>query len=249
MHRPPRRTGLGRRMADIVQASDTLRSAEEPGRLLGGPGVVPLDVVPFAMLVADGSGAVRTVNQAWIELSGLDSRASLGSGWLAAVGDPDRTTLQDAIHRAVSGFGPARCRSRWNASDRGVTWRVAAVRRAGDILVGIGVDVDPVPVAAPEPAAEAMIPATAPLAATAPPEPAEPAVTEPVAAVLRLVTEPAPAEPKRSAPVPAGRVEEDPLAPAVVDLFRSLDALVATIDRLAERLLIQDQHEMEPLPA
>jgi hypothetical protein len=52
--------------------------------------------------------------------------------------------------------------------------------------------------------------------------------------VLRLVTEP---------------VEPDPLAPAVASLFRSLDALLATIDRLAERLLLPEPGQMEPLPA
>ena len=211
--------------------------------------MVPLDVVPFAMLVADGSGAVRTVNQAWIELSGLDTRASLGTGWLATVTEGDRTALQEAIHRVVSGFGPVRCRGRWNGSDRGVSWRFVAVQRAGDILVGIGVDVEPAAVAAPAPQVAAApllaAPVVAPPAAEHPapvePEPpvrAEPIVAEP-AAVLRLVTEPVHADP----------AADDPLPSAVHDLFRSLDALLATIDRLAERLLIQEAAELEPLPA
>lgn len=204
-------------MADIVEASDALRSAVEPGRLLGGPGVVPLDVVPFALLVADASGSVRTVNQAWLELSGLDTRSSRGSGWLASVAESDRASLHAAVQRVAAGFGPARGRFRWHTGDQGSTWRVAAIERAGEIQVGIGVDLDAIPM--PQAAAE--------------PAPAEPAPPASPAAVLRLVTEPA---------------DEDPLAPAVAGLFRSLDALLVTIDRLAERLQLPTP-AFEGLPA
>jgi hypothetical protein len=206
-------------MADIVDASDALRSAIEPGRLLGGPTVVPLDVVPFAMLVADASGAVRAVNQAWVEMSGLDVRSSRGTGWLAWVDQNDWEPVQAAIQRVVAGFDPARYHFR-GADGRGATWRVVSIERAGEILVGIGVEPDPV--------AMAEVPD---LSVTRPAPAAIPA--EPATAVLRLVTEPA---------------DEDPLAPAVAGLFRSLDALLATIDRLAERLQLPPS-ALEPLPA
>ena len=203
-----------------------------PGRLLGGPTVIPLDVVPFGMLVADASGSVRAVNQAWMDASGIDARGSRGSGWLASVAEDDRPSLLAVIQRVGAGFGPAHCHYRWMGGDRGATWRVVAIERAGEILVGIGVDLDPMTAAAPVAApAPARYPAVAPLA------PAPLRATEPAAASLRLVTEPA---------------HEDPLAPAVAGLFRSLDALLVTIDRLAERLQVPapaPAPAFEPQPA
>ena len=209
-------------MVDIVDTSDALRSAMEPGRLLGGPTVVPLDVVPFAMLVADASGSVRVVNQAWMDASGIDARSSRGSGWLASVAENDRPSLLAVIQRVGAGFGPAHCHYRWMDGDRGATWRVVAIERAGEILVGIGVDLDPMTTQIPAAPAPPQVRA---------PEPTQVRAPEPAAASLRLVTEPA---------------HEDPLAPAVAGLFRSLDALLMTIDRLAERLEVSGR---APAPA
>lgn len=60
-----------------------------------------LNLTPFAMLVADERASVHTVNERWIDLSGLGHRDSLGVGWLGAL-DPDH---QDRLRGDVIGVG------------------------------------------------------------------------------------------------------------------------------------------------
>ncbi|MBV9659727.1 MAG: diguanylate cyclase [Acidimicrobiales bacterium] len=60
--------------------------------------IAALEVVPFAMLIADASGQVMAVNQRWIELSGLRRAPSLGTGWLSVVEPDSRGRLRaDAV--------------------------------------------------------------------------------------------------------------------------------------------------------
>jgi diguanylate cyclase (GGDEF)-like protein/PAS domain S-box-containing protein len=78
--------------------------AEDIGVETQTAALAALEIVPFAMVIADGNGDVRAVNRRWSDLSGLDRAASLGSGWLSVV-DPDaRPRLQENVAR-VAGEG------------------------------------------------------------------------------------------------------------------------------------------------
>ncbi|HET9076157.1 MAG TPA: diguanylate cyclase [Acidimicrobiales bacterium] len=61
-----------------------------------------LEMVPFAMLIADASGRVLAVNQRWCRLSSLDEERSLGTGWLNAVIPEARLRLQADMRQVVS---------------------------------------------------------------------------------------------------------------------------------------------------
>jgi PAS domain-containing protein len=138
---PPRRAGLGRRFADIVGPAEPAAAAPDSSRLLGGPAVIPLDVVPFAMLVADRTGRVRAANERWSALSGIDADASVGSGWLAAMREDERASLQAAVDQVAAGGPARRLRYRWHDGRGGAAGiSLASVARAGDILVGIAVE-------------------------------------------------------------------------------------------------------------
>ena len=65
-----------------------------------------LELVPFAMLIADGAGKALAVNQRWIDLTGRSRPDSLGPGWLDAL-DPDhRHRLRDDVLKVAAG-GPS----------------------------------------------------------------------------------------------------------------------------------------------
>ncbi|MGC8514134.1 MAG: hypothetical protein ACP5P1_14040 [Acidimicrobiales bacterium] len=78
--------GLGRRVAEIVEG----HTGREPGganqSLVSVPSVVPFEVVPVAMLLADSQAQVVAANARWSEWSGLAVEDSLGSGWSSALG-------------------------------------------------------------------------------------------------------------------------------------------------------------------
>lgn len=126
-------------MADIVGA-ESGTGGGAPGGLLAAPAVVPLDVVPFAMLVADASGRVLTVNRRWVALSGLDTAASLGLGWLAVLGPEDRIALHAAVRQVGSGGPGRRLEHVWaGTGGRRATWWLASHEWAGQKLVGLAV--------------------------------------------------------------------------------------------------------------
>lgn len=105
--------------------------------------MVPLDLVPTAMLVARADGTVLAVNGRWVELSGLAVADSLGTGWLAALAPAAAADLLDAVARAVS-HGQADCPLPWGGAARGgpaqvARWQLVAHRQAGEVLVGLGV--------------------------------------------------------------------------------------------------------------
>lgn len=76
--------------------------AEDIGAETQTAALAALEIVPFAMVIADGNGDVRAVNRRWSDLSGLDRAASLGSGWLSVV-DPDaRARLQEDVARVAN---------------------------------------------------------------------------------------------------------------------------------------------------
>lgn len=189
---PPRRTGLGRRVADIVGSVDGEVPREESDRILLRPEVVPLDVVPFPMLVADALGRVLAVNGRWVEVSGLSREASLGIGWQSVLDPDDRRALQAELTLVATTGAPGRQELGWPGRDgRRAAWWLAPRDRSGEQLIGLAVG--------------------EPLAAPAPFEPV----------ILRPRSEP-------------GRA--DPLLAEVPVLLRSIDALLATLDRLADRL-------------
>lgn len=52
---------------------------------------------PIGMLLAGEDGAVRTVNRAWCELSGLSGAASLGDGWLSVLPRYDQGRVRELL--------------------------------------------------------------------------------------------------------------------------------------------------------
>lgn len=191
---PPRRTGLGRRVADIVGSTEGESTAEDRDRLLTRPEVVPLDVVPFPMLVADGVGRVLAVNSQWVEVSGLSREASLGLGWLTVLDPEDRRAMQAELALVAATATPARQELGSPARDGHKSmWWLAPRQQAGEQLIGI-------------------------------------AVGEPLA--VHPDEGPGWAEPSGAG--------GDRLLVEVPALLRSIDALLATIDRLADRLPVLD---------
>ena len=86
--------------------------------------IAALEVVPFAMLIADGSAQVLAVNGKWMDLSGLGRANSLGPGWLSVLEPDARSRLRDDVLRVAReggtvtvdyqlGAGPRRRWARW----------------------------------------------------------------------------------------------------------------------------------------
>ena len=102
--------------------------------------IAALEVVPFAMLIADGAAHVLAVNGRWMELSGLGRANSLGPGWLSVL-DPDpRGRLRDDVLRVAREGGTvtvdyqigAGSRKRWTR------WWMSRHELEGLPLVAIG---------------------------------------------------------------------------------------------------------------
>lgn len=64
-----------------------------------------LELVPFAMLVADGTGQVLGVNQRWVDMTGLDASRSLGRGWMDALIGDSRMQLQHELDQVAAEGG------------------------------------------------------------------------------------------------------------------------------------------------
>lgn len=134
---PTRRTGLGRGLADIVAASADAPAPGQRGPLLGEPEVVPLELVPFPMLLADGEGRVRSANRRWIQTSGMTLDAAVGSGWLAALDDPARAAVEEGLARLRAGASSYQARHRWAHRPGWAVWHLAAQRQAGEVVITI----------------------------------------------------------------------------------------------------------------
>ena len=213
-YHPTRRTGLGRRVADIVGGAEPALPGEGPGGLLAGPAVVPLEVVPVAMLVADASGRVLTVNRRWVSLSGLQPSESRGLGWLAVLHPEDRLRLRLRVEKVAAGAGGGAeyqwadaggaeyqwadaggAEYQWaDAGGRRATWWLSAHQVAGERLVGIAVE------------------PTGPTAALAPTGPARPCAAR------------------------GHRPGKDPVLGELPALLQSVRSLLDALDRLVERL-------------
>lgn len=66
-----------------------------------------LEIVPFAMLIADGSAQALAVNDKWLELSRLSKPASLRSGWLNVLDPDSRVRVREDALRVAAGGGLA----------------------------------------------------------------------------------------------------------------------------------------------
>lgn len=104
-----------------------------------------LDLVPFAMLIADRSARVIETNYRWTDMSSLDLPASLGLGWLDGVSPDGRLQLHAAAQRVaneggtetcdyqlIGGSGPRWCR--W--------WLSRHIRRGKSVVVIAAADVE-----------------------------------------------------------------------------------------------------------
>jgi diguanylate cyclase (GGDEF)-like protein len=80
-----------------------------------------LSVSPFAVLVADDTAGVHTVNQRWVDLSGLAPGKSLGHGWLATVEAASRDSLRDDVVGVARG-GAGRRRDYRLVGPNGPRW-------------------------------------------------------------------------------------------------------------------------------
>ena len=107
--------------------------------------VAALEVVPFAMLIADATGQALAVNGKWMDLSGLGRSNSLGAGWLSVLDPETRHRLrEDVVRAAADGEGAtvdyqmgAELHRRW------ARWWISRHELDGLPLVAIGVaDVD-----------------------------------------------------------------------------------------------------------
>ena len=78
--------------------------AEDIGPETQTAALAALELVPFAMVIADGSAQVRAVNRRWMELTGLTRPNSLGHGWLSVLEPDARARLrEDVVHVAAEG--------------------------------------------------------------------------------------------------------------------------------------------------
>ena len=142
--------GLGRRVSEIVEQHSGTEPGAGPRALLGGPAVVPFEVVPLAMLVADNHASVVAVNSRWCAWSGLEPEDSLGSGWTLALSDDERSSVTDELRKlaeAISegqgvseGLGVSegmREVSSRTVAGPGRRWWLAPFESAGQVLIGI----------------------------------------------------------------------------------------------------------------
>lgn len=61
-----------------------------------------LELVPFAMLVADGAGRALGANRLWTDLTGLDPERSLGTGWMDVLTGDSRVRLRGDVERVIA---------------------------------------------------------------------------------------------------------------------------------------------------
>lgn len=107
--------------------------------------IAALEVVPFAMLIADGNGQVLAVNGKWMELSGLGRADSLGPGWLSVLeGDAGHRLREDVLRVARGGaHATVDYQIGTTARKRWARWWISRHELDGFPLVAIGVaDVD-----------------------------------------------------------------------------------------------------------
>ncbi len=125
-------------MAEIVEG----HIGREPGganrSLVSVPSVVPFEVVPVAMLLADSRAQVVAANARWSEWSGLAVEDSLGSGWSVALGDDERravtSELAELVREMANGAAGVDARAVLGPGRR---WWLAPFESSGQTLIGI----------------------------------------------------------------------------------------------------------------
>jgi diguanylate cyclase (GGDEF)-like protein/PAS domain S-box-containing protein len=107
--------------------------------------IAALEVVPFAMLIADADARVLAVNGKWLELAGLTRANSLGPGWLSVLEPEARNRLRDEVRRVALEGEAATVDHQMGAAaaKRWTRWWMSRHELDGLPLVAIGVaDVD-----------------------------------------------------------------------------------------------------------
>jgi hypothetical protein len=106
--------------------------------LVSVPSVVPFEVVPVAMLLADSRAQVVAANARWSEWSKLGVEDSLGSGWTVALGDEERllviTELVQIVREMAEGAAGPSARAVMGPGRR---WWLAPFESSGQMLIGI----------------------------------------------------------------------------------------------------------------
>jgi hypothetical protein len=123
-----------------VASTDVPVGEAAPRAILGGPAVVPFEIVPLAMLIADSSAEVLAVNTKWLQLSGLSTISSLGAGWLNVLDSESSSRLLADVRRVAASGSDATADYQWTSSPgRYTRWWLAPYGWAGQKMVGIAV--------------------------------------------------------------------------------------------------------------
>ena len=106
-----------------------------------GQFVTLADDLPVGVVVVDRDGRAVAVNQAWLELSGLDQTASMSAGWLAILEAAGHRALLRSIKRVAAGHGPVQSdhRIRTPTGSRWTRWWLHAGGTPGFVLVVMAV--------------------------------------------------------------------------------------------------------------
>jgi diguanylate cyclase (GGDEF)-like protein/PAS domain S-box-containing protein len=107
--------------------------------------IAALEVVPFAMLIADASAHALSVNTKWVGLSDLGRAESLGNGWLTVLDPDDRERLREEVLRVAREGGVASMdhQIRVAAHKRWVRWWASRHELEGTPLLAIAAaDID-----------------------------------------------------------------------------------------------------------
>jgi diguanylate cyclase (GGDEF)-like protein/PAS domain S-box-containing protein len=100
-----------------------------------------LELVPFAMLIADASGQALAVNERWFELSGMGRAASLGAGWLTVLDPDDRARVREDAGKVAREGGTATADYQMGgpALGRWTRWWISGHDLEGRILLAVAI--------------------------------------------------------------------------------------------------------------
>lgn len=102
--------------------------------------IAALEVVPFAMLIADASARALAANAKWMDLSGLGRANSLGPGWLSVLEPDARARLREDVVRVAREGGTVTVDYQLGAGSRRrwTRWWISRHELDGFPLVAIG---------------------------------------------------------------------------------------------------------------
>lgn len=123
-------------MADVIAGEEPL--VRPNSVFVDGPVVVPLEALPFPLVIAERGGRALAVNTRWSRRSGLDPAASLDLGWLDAFEPRSASRLRTDIERVAAGDGEACGRYAWRREAvEPLTWHLAPFVQPPDVLVSL----------------------------------------------------------------------------------------------------------------